>query len=211
MDSNKRLQEYEEILNDKRKEELVKTSTEVTTAVLKAKSNRQIHVSMFKTYYADYFKAKFNNEDIDTEIDRKKFSEWMYISGGPFKEVDLLDNDKNVVDTVPSYFLQPKAPTIVDDADSLVDEFMYYNKKKDFHNKAATNRLTQKVDNTTVKANTDLDKKKHLHKWLEVIDKYSNKINMEVEDVSKKDLKKIPKDVKSKLAITEDIVDDFDY
>ena len=135
----------------------------------------------------------------------------MYISGGPFREVDLLDNNMNVVDTVPSFYLQPKSPDVIDNPNRLVDEFLLYDKKEKFHKESASRRIKQEVENVKIEFNTDLERKEHLNKWLNITNKYSTVVNMEVNDVDKKDVKSISKSVKDKLGITEELIDDIDY
>lgn len=208
---NNKLEDYDNIIKDKQIASMVKSTSEIINDSLSSKKNRQIHVNMFKTYYADYFKSKFNNEKIDTKLDENKFREWMYISGGPFREVDLLDDKLNVVDTVPSYYLQPKVSNPIDNIDHLVNEFEYYNKKKDFHKEAASNRIKHEANQVKIQANNDVDRAKHRGEWNRIISKYSNPINIVENDISKKDIKKISDNVKNKLGITSDIIDDIEY
>ena len=62
-----------------------------------------------------------------------------------------------------------------------------------------------------VEINNDLDRKEHLNKWLNITKKYSNTINMEINDVNKKDVKNLDKSVKDKLGITDELIDDIEY
>ena len=212
MDDNyNKLQHYADELNEKQRLEAVRSTSIITKEAIESKSNRQISATAFRTYYADYFNSKFNNKPIDEKIDKAKFKEWMYIAGGPFREVDLLDNNLKVVDTVPAFYLQPKDSDVIDNPDRLVDEFLLYEKKEKFHKDSALRRVTEEVKSVKVEINNDLDRKEHLNKWLNITKKYSNTINMEINDVNKKDVKNLDKSVKDKLGITDELIDDIEY
>ena len=65
MDDNyNKLQHYANELNEKQRLEAVRSTSIITKEAIESKSNRQISVTAFKTYYADYFNSKFNNDDI---------------------------------------------------------------------------------------------------------------------------------------------------
>ena len=70
------------------------------------KTKSKIPAEYFSVAFAGKFQDMIDNETSDEKIVRK----WLQISGGPSREVDLIDNTGKVVDTVPK--LVNEIPTL---------------------------------------------------------------------------------------------------
>jgi hypothetical protein len=86
-------------------------------------SNNAVLEIIFKEYFLDFF---FNIGKI--EINQVLIYKWLELSGGPFREVDIIDNNGAYIMTVPALYERPNI-----DFDDM--------NKKDFSNIAANFNL----------------------------------------------------------------------
>ncbi len=66
-------------------------------------TNNSVLEIVFKEYFLDFFFniAKFENNEV-------LILKWLELSGGPFREVDIIDNNGNYVITIPALYERPE-------------------------------------------------------------------------------------------------------
>lgn len=226
-----------ETLNQQRieqlKQDLKKEMDSIHSQVVEIQSKFQVPDEVFRGYFAEYFKERLNTTPEDTKkLDptkakewKKKEEEWITLAGGPYKEVDLVNRNGEVVDTVPSFYLHSTAANIapvkighkgrdyivnkngeevMKDIISIANEFDFKSnsKPKDI---MITN-LSWELNDYPIELNDSEKIKAHNKKWSEIITKYTDHLDnddMTPEEI-KKELKNIPQSVKDDLGLNYD-------
>jgi len=120
-------------INSNKKQELANYIGGVHEEIVMSHNNAKLPEDVFKEYFLDFFQ----NGDVDN-INTPLMAKWIELSGSPYNEVDVYNNQGNVMYTVPPVLARP---TIGDKPITNVD----------FSNIAGTyklkaNRLTQDAD-----------------------------------------------------------------
>ncbi len=84
----------------KKDTDFIKTIVKDTKTAFK-KSNKAIHEDVFKNYFLPTFSGEVAAND-----DGAMIAKWIELAGGPYRPVDLLDNNNNIVGQVPSLLLR---------------------------------------------------------------------------------------------------------
>lgn len=158
---------------------------------------------VFKYYFVDYFKSRI----IDgTTNDDKKAKEWLCISGGPFREVNIINNRGDVIDKVPSLAVKPGTDNIISTDVNLEHISNTYEMRKKLIKDKADLYIMGELESLEINLNNENELEEHRKKWKKILDKYSPEMedpDMTPEDI-KKDMKSLSKDVKEKLDLNYD-------
>jgi len=145
--------------------------------------------SVFKDHFLDYFK------NIEKAEDDTKLLKWIEVSGGPYNPTDLIDNNGDVVLTVPPIYGKP------DVDDEALSNLQMHDVVAKFTNKASVlyasgiSYLTTEL--SSIPENISSNASKDISGWKQVINHYD------------KDNKKVNKDLpKHKAKILAPIDDD---
>ena len=57
---------------------------------------------VFVEYFLDFFKSQMNTPDRDL-----KYAKWIELSGSPYNEVSIIDNEGNILYNVPPIYIKP--------------------------------------------------------------------------------------------------------
>lgn len=218
---------------DQLKNDLKREMNNLHNQIVELKTKFQVPDEVFRGYFAEYFKERLNTTLEDAKKMnpekikewKKKEEEWITLAGGPYKEVDLVNRSGEVVDTVPSFYLNSTAPNvapvqigekakdyIIDkdgnkvmaDIISIANEFDFKSntKPKD----VMINYLSWELHHYPIELNSTEDMKNHNKKWSDIIAKYTDHLedsDMTSEEI-KKELKNIPKSVQEDLGLNYD-------
>lgn len=176
---NDKISELQKVANDIRDAKLERTreiAKRIHQNVTENIVTYNIPEDVFKNYFAPYFKARLESET-GKDVDPTKYEQWLCISGGPFKEVEIIDNRGDVVDVVPPVLLRPSPDKIVDDNVNLDGIRSNYMLKKNGLKDRAEMYLYRELGSINVNVNTKEDLQEHRKKWKILIDKYTEDLN----------------------------------
>lgn len=198
------LEQYAQSIRDAKVERLRALSKTLFQDVANSVTKFTIPEDVFRYYFAEHFKSKLDDDKQSAykyEGTDEKFTQWMCIAGGPFKEVDIIDSKGRVVDTVPSYFAKPTADKLIPDEAEIERIKKEYDLKKNGLVVRAENYLQSELNGIPIQANTYRDQLEHRARWDYILNKYTSHLdeaNMKEEE-KKKQLDSLPKVVKEEL------------
>lgn len=183
MEDNKSLLEkFAEKNNNLRELEEVKETAALFKAVSKPPENNKIPYYVFKCIFADKFEEFFKlpsnmttEERLSPDVQRigEAVNHWVGLAGGFYREVDLVDDNNNVIDTVPSVTIRPNINGQEGKPFNTISKqyILKNNRLKVEGERYLTNELRN--FQSTMEIN-DVDTKAHREKWMAVIKKYKD-------------------------------------
>jgi len=140
----------------------------IVTDVPKAYLPEQVFVE----YFLDFFKAG-GHSDISTPLSLK----WLEISGGPYNEVTIVDNNSNELYVVPSIYIKPDIDDGKLDSISLNDVSAEFKLREQRLPADANNYLNNKLNGLEGHVHTNFDKSVAM--WKGIFHRYSKKSSVQ--------------------------------
>jgi len=119
---------------------------------------------VFVEYFLDYFRDPAGQKNTTLP------SKWLELSGGPYNEVDVLDNKGNVAYTVPSLFIAPTVDAGLIARYDFSDIAANYNMQMKITSTSAQNYLTSALSGVPEAIMTDA--RRHIAKLAAIFARY---------------------------------------
>jgi len=119
---------------------------------------------VFVEYFLDYFRDPAGQKNTTLP------SKWLEISGGPYNEVDVLDNKGNVAYTVPSLFITPTVDARLIARYDFSDIAANYNMQMKITSTSAQNYLSSALSGVPDAVMTDA--RRHIAKLAAIFARY---------------------------------------
>ena len=127
-------------------------------------ANAVLPEKVFVEYFLDYFK------DREKYADTPLLSKWVELAGGPYREVDIIDDNRNVLYTAPGAMMAP----MVDYENLNNIDFSRiasnYNMKKNITAVQGTNYLNGILSMVPNNIHTDVNK--YINRWIAIFNRY---------------------------------------
>lgn len=151
----------------------------------KVASNTNMPVEVFSNYFVDYFLDVFEkDDDPNSKIDFNKIDQYVKVAGGYFNEVNLINNKGEIIDTIPSLYVNRDNVDVVA-KENYIDGKMnrYISKNRSGYSSIAEAYITNELSHLDKSSTEEEDRIKHKQKWLDILNKY--KPNNDIVDMDK--------------------------
>jgi len=157
------LKEYSEKLTTIKTEAVKEQINEVANELLLVE-NAKLLESVFVEYFLDHFKSGQN--DIHSALTLK----WIELAGSPFNEVDIVDDNGNIIYSVPPIMARPNIDEAVENMD-FNNIMATYQLKKNNIAALGANYINTQLNNVGKNIKAD-NKNIYTERWLSIFNRY---------------------------------------
>lgn len=145
-------------------EQISKVIDSITKTLEESKNEKAIMPeSVFKTFFLDFF-YKFANHEVESTTLLK----WIELAGGPYNEIDIVDNNANVLFTVPPVYVKPVF--VKADGFNVSELPTTFEQKNSVSPKSANSFLNSKL--TEIKSTAVVDGNNVQMVWISIFKRY---------------------------------------
>lgn len=157
-----------EQLKDSKTKELRGYISNAYTELVETKINMIIPEIVFKEYFLEFFYG-MTKKETDSPLALK----WIELSGGPYNEVDVVDDLGNIIYSVPSLFTRPEVNADKLKGLSFGSMYVTFKAKTNRTEADGINYLNRELSSLpkSVETDSNLD----VNRWLAIFQRYATK------------------------------------